>query len=64
MNKRFAKSRNKKLFGVAGGLAEYFDVDPSPVRVLVVVLTLILWFVPVVYIVLAIWMPKPEEADS
>jgi len=45
-------------------LAEYFDVDPSPVRVLVVVLTLILWFVPVVYIVLAIWMPKPEEDDS
>ena len=28
MARRLVKSRDKKLFGVAGGVAEYFDLDP------------------------------------
>ena len=38
MTKRLVKSTNKKLFGVAGGVAEYFDIDPTLVRVGFVVL--------------------------
>ena len=33
MAKRLVKSTDKKLFGVAGGLAEYFNIDPTIVRV-------------------------------
>lgn len=34
MARRFTKSRtNRVFFGVAGGLAEYFDIDPVLVRV-------------------------------
>ena len=64
MKKRLTKSKDKKLFGVAGGLAEYFDVDPLLVRVLIVVLTLLVWVVLIGYILLAIWMPKPTEDDA
>lgn len=33
MKKRlFASTRDKKLGGVCGGLAEYFDIDPTLVR--------------------------------
>ena len=42
MTKRLTKSRDKKLFGVAVGVAEYFDVDPTLVRVAFVVLALCL----------------------
>ncbi|MCH8108410.1 MAG: PspC domain-containing protein, partial [Chloroflexi bacterium] len=38
MTKRLVKSTDKKLFGVAGGVAEYFDIDPILVRVGFVVL--------------------------
>ena len=64
MKKRLPKSKNKKLFGVAGGLAEYFDVDPLLMRVLIVILALVFGVVAVGYIILAIWMPKPEEDEA
>ena len=33
MTKKLTKSFNKKVSGVCGGLAEYFDLDPTLVRV-------------------------------
>ena len=33
MAKRLVKSPDKKLFGVAGGIGAYFDIDPTFVRV-------------------------------
>ena len=32
--KRLVKSHDKKLCGVCGGIAEYFNIDPSIVRLL------------------------------
>ena len=35
MNKRLYKSRNDKMLdGVCGGIAEYFDIDPTLVRLI------------------------------
>ena len=62
MARRLAKSRDKKLFGVAGGVAEYFDVDPTIVRLGMVVLCFLA--APVVFIAygaLAFLMPTAEE---
>lgn len=40
MDKRLYRSRNDKMLGgVCGGVAEYFKVDPSIVRILWVVFT-------------------------
>ena len=39
MNDRLFRSRDERIiFGVAGGLGEYFHVDPSLVRILWVVI--------------------------
>lgn len=39
MNKRFyLSSTDKKIGGVCGGIAEYFDIDPLLVRIAFVVL--------------------------
>lgn len=61
MKKTLYKSRKDRfLFGVCGGLAEYFDVDPTLVRILTALLCttgtgLLL------YIVAAIVMPERVE---
>lgn len=35
MNKKLTRSsHNKKLFGVCGGLAQYFSIDPTLIRLL------------------------------
>lgn len=63
MRKRLVKSTNRKLWGVAGGLAEYFDVDPTLVRVGFVVLCFICALAGIVgYVALAVLMPSPAIA--
>lgn len=52
-------SYDKKIAGVCGGLAAYFDLDPNLVRVGYVVLSIFSAAFPglLVYIILAIIMP-------
>jgi phage shock protein C len=38
--KKLVRSRERKLCGVCGGFAEYFNIDPTLVRVLYLVITL------------------------
>ncbi len=68
MARRLVKSTDKKLFGVAGGVAEYFDIDATLVRVGFVVLCICFFFLGLVaYVALAILMPSPagdSPADS
>jgi len=62
--KRLYRSRTDRLIlGVAGGIAEYFGVDPTLVRVgLLLALLLTGPAAPVVYFVLALIIPEtPEE---
>ena len=60
MNKKlYRSSKNKMLGGVAAGLGEYFDIDPTLVRVLFVI-TLFLGGTGIIgYIIL--WIIVPEE---
>ena len=65
MSKRLVKSKDKKLFGVAGGVAEYFDVDPTIVRVGIVVLCFLA--APVIFIAygaMAFLMPSADVAPT
>lgn len=63
--KRLQKSSDDKLlFGVAGGLAEYLDVDPVLVRVGFVVLVLAGASGLLIYVALAIFMPNDSEHPS
>ena len=60
--KRFYLStRDKKLGGVCGGLAEYFNVDPLLVRVAFLLLVFGLGTGLIAYIVLWILAPKDNE---
>lgn len=60
-NKKLVRSRNDRMFfGVAGGLADYLNIDPILVRLFFVLLTLSTGYAPIIYILLALLMPESE----
>ncbi len=63
MNKKLTRSNNKMLCGVCAGVAEYFDIDPTIVRVLYAFLTLFSAAFPgiILYIVMALIVPKSQN---
>ncbi|MBQ3673010.1 MAG: PspC domain-containing protein [Paludibacteraceae bacterium] len=65
--KKLTRSNNKSLAGVCAGIAEYFDVDPTVIRILYVFLTVFSAGFPgiLVYIILALIMPvAPNNSES
>lgn len=56
--RRTLERRDAKLAGVAGGLGAYFDIDPTIIRVLLIVATLVSGpVVPLLYVAAWIIMP-------
>ena len=58
MATRLVKSSDKKIFGVCGGLGNYFDIDPTVIRIAFLVAFLFLGAGPILYLVLALAMPS------
>ncbi len=54
-------NRNKMISGVCGGIAEYLDMDPTLVRVLYVLVSILSAAFPgiIAYIILMFVMPPP-----
>jgi phage shock protein C len=64
-SKRLRKSRDKKLAGVAAGLAEYLNVGPTLVRIAFVIATIMTQGgALLVYFVLSFLMDKPEPLSA
>lgn len=60
--KRMMRSvRERMIAGVAGGLADYFNMDPTLVRLIFVLLALAGGPGVLIYIIL--WLVMPEEAS-
>ena len=55
-------SRNRKIAGVCGGLAEYFGIDPTVVRVAYVLISIVSVAFPgiLAYVILMFVMPAPD----
>jgi Putative stress-responsive transcriptional regulator len=62
MEKKLFKSKDKKVCGVMGGLAKYFDIDPTVVRVAFLLLTIFTGFIPglIAYVVMALVIPAEQ----
>jgi len=59
-------NRNKMIAGVCGGLAEYLRMDPTVVRVLYILISVVSAAFPgiVAYIILMFLMPPTDEATE
>ena len=64
--RRLYRSRNQKVFaGVCGGFAEYFNLDPTWVRLIFILLSLLgVGLFVVVYIVCWIIVPLAPPSSS
>lgn len=60
--RRLTRSRNKMIAGVCGGLAEYFELDATLVRVGYVLVSILSAAFPgiLAYIILMFVMPPPD----
>jgi len=64
MAKKLYRSRTKKMIaGVCGGLADYFDIDASLLRLLFVVFTLLTAVLPFFFFYLIAWIIVPVQAE-
>ncbi len=62
--KRLTRSRKHKMIaGVCGGLAEYFELDPTVVRIAYVLISIVSAAFPgiLAYVVLMFVMPPQDE---
>lgn len=61
-NKLFRNTSNKMIGGVAAGLADYFQIDVTIVRVLFVLAVFIPVTFPVVFMYIILWIVMPDAA--
>ncbi len=59
----YRSRENKVIFGVMGGLGEYFDIDPVIFRVSFTAFAIFTGFFPgvIAYILMAMMMPQPPR---
>jgi len=62
MKKLKRSNKEKMIAGVCGGIAAYFDMDPSIVRIIYVVVSVLSVAFPgiLVYIIMWVVIPKSE----
>jgi len=65
-NKKLTRSTNKMIAGVCGGIAEYFEIDPTLVRILYVALSIFSVGFPglLFYIIMLIIMPEGSDYEQ
>lgn len=66
MKRLYRSESDKKIAGVLAGIADYFDTDPTLMRVAFIFITFITGFVPgiLAYFVMAIITPTKSEVEK
>ncbi len=65
--KELTLSKDKKLMGVAGGIAEYFDADPAWVRIIALVFIILTGVIPgliIYFIIGSVIVPEKKTAKK
>ncbi len=57
--KRLTRSKEKKIAGVAAGIANYLDMDPTIIRILFIIIAFAGGAAILVYLIM--WIVVPEE---
>jgi phage shock protein C len=63
--KKLKRSKKEKMIaGVCGGLAEYFEMDPTIVRILYVVASIVSVAFPGILVYIILWFIMPLQDNS
>ncbi|HEX5395115.1 MAG TPA: PspC domain-containing protein [Candidatus Saccharimonadales bacterium] len=66
MKRLYRSEKDRMISGICGGIGEYYDTDPTIIRVLWVLVAVLTVFFPmfIAYLVLAIIIPSESEVKS
>jgi phage shock protein PspC (stress-responsive transcriptional regulator) len=64
VRKLYRSSSDRMISGVCGGLAEHFEIDPTLVRVIFIVLALMSGVGVIIYLALALLVPSQGKEDK
>lgn len=60
----YLSARDRRILGVCGGIGEFFDVDPTLVRLAWVILTIMTGIVPGIIAYLIVGIITPSEPKT
>jgi phage shock protein PspC (stress-responsive transcriptional regulator) len=60
MKRLYRSNKDRVIAGVCGGIAEYYNKDPTLIRLLWAVITIFTGFFPGVFAYLIAWVIVPE----
>ena len=64
MTKRLYKSNtNKVIAGVIGGIGEYFNIDPTILRIIYVLIAILSHGFPAIIVYIIAWAVMPKHPD-
>ncbi len=63
-HKKLYRSSNRMIAGVLAGIAEYFDIDPTVVRLAYAFIAIFSALVPATIVYIAAWIIVPEHAET
>jgi len=61
MKKLYLSKKDKKIFGVCGGIGETYDIDPTMIRLILLFSCLLTAIIPGILTYLAAWIIIPEN---
>lgn len=61
MKKLYRSRREEKIAGICGGLGEFFNIDPTLIRLLVIFITIATGIFPMLLTYLVAWLVIPRE---
>ncbi len=66
MKKLYKSEKNKVLSGVLGGVGEYYDIDPTVVRLIFIVIAIVSHIFPALlaYVIAVLVVPKAPKAEE
>jgi len=61
MHKKLHRSRNQMIAGVCAGIADYFNIDPTLVRIIYVLLSIFSAGFPGLLLYIILWIVMPQS---
>ena len=64
MKRLYLSETDKKIFGICGGIAETYEIDPTIIRLAFVFLCVVTGFLPLIATYLIGWFVIPEKPQN
>ncbi len=61
MKKLYRSKKNRMIAGICGGIGEYFDIDPTLVRVIYIIVSVFSVAFPGILVYLILWVIIPHS---